>query len=196
MIPTDTLYGLVGSALSPAAVERIYRLKGRDESKPFIILIGKTDDLKLFGIRVSVQEEKFLSRAWPGKVSVILPCRDENFSYLHRGWNTLAFRLPNDPQLNAFLLKTGPLVAPSVNPQGKSPAKTPEEAQAYFGNRVDFYLDGGERESPPSTIVAFEENALVVKREGAVDISLLTRSTHSINPSIPMVSGPRGSGSS
>ena len=41
IIPTDTIYGIMGSALKPEVVEKIYSLRERSKDKPFIILISK-----------------------------------------------------------------------------------------------------------------------------------------------------------
>ncbi len=150
VMPTDTIYGLVGSALNKKAVRRIYQVKKRAPKKPFIILISSLDNLKLFDMRIGEKEKKVLKKVWPGKVSVILPCNSEKFSYLHRGTKTLAFRLPAKRTLISLLQKTGPLVAPSANPEGLPPAKNMEEAKRYFGEkvfpeqsrRIDFYLTG------------------------------------------------------
>lgn len=57
--PTDTIYRIVGSALSKKVVSKIYEIKGRDENKPFIILISKIKDLELFGIKVSTEQKSF-----------------------------------------------------------------------------------------------------------------------------------------
>ncbi len=48
ILPTDTLYGVVGAALSRDAVERIFALRRRNFKKPMIILVGavKVDVLK------------------------------------------------------------------------------------------------------------------------------------------------------
>ncbi len=154
IVPTDTLYGVCGSALSKSVVERIYRLKGRDEDKPFIVLISSIDDLKKFGIKLSPENVAFLDRTWPAQVSVILPCLLKKFEYLHRGKISLAFRLPKEKKLRDFLKETGPLVAPSANPQGESPANTIVEAKKYFDDMVDFYMAGGRKEGKPSKIVS------------------------------------------
>lgn len=152
--PTDTLYGIIGSALSKKAVSRIYEIKGRDENKPFIILISKIKDLELFGINISIDQKKYLESVWPGKVSVILPCKSTKFQYLHRGTNSLAFRLPNKKSLRELLQKTGPLVAPSANPQGLDPAKTIKEAKRYFEDTIYMYVAGGKLEGKASTVIS------------------------------------------
>lgn len=152
-MPTDTLYGLVGSAFNENTVARIYKLRKRNLRKPMIILIGSLADLKLFNLRIPRGTKKILREIWPGKVSVILPCPAKKFSYLHRGKNSLAFRLPQKAGLIKILKATGPLVAPSANFEGEPPAKTIKEAKRYFGNKVDFYLDGGKINFAPSTLI-------------------------------------------
>ncbi|NUQ57357.1 MAG: L-threonylcarbamoyladenylate synthase, partial [Candidatus Paceibacter sp.] len=152
VMPTDTIYGLVGRALDEKAVERIYVVRKRTPSKPMIILISAVDDLNLLSVKsVSFatpfearrrEKSKFsvptfvgtsrandtdstqekLNKLWPGKVSIIFPCPDEKFYYLHRGSNSLAFRLPNDEYLRDLISQTGPLVAPSANLEGMPPA--------------------------------------------------------------------------
>ena len=49
-MPTDTIYGLVGSAHSKKAIKRIYEIKKRDKKKKLIVLISSINDLKKFGI--------------------------------------------------------------------------------------------------------------------------------------------------
>lgn len=179
ILPTDTLYGIVGSALSRKTVERIYKLRRRNPKKPLIILIGSTADLKKFGIQPSSRIKKILKQWWPGKVSVILPIANRGgflrkFSYLHRGTGTLAFRLPDDSGLRSLLKKTGPLVAPSANLEGEPSAKTIRAAQKYFGDGVDGYVDVGRLNAKPSTLVQLDaDGSCSVLRRGAVKINMV-----------------------
>lgn len=167
IIPTDTLYGIVARAHDRAAVERVYEIKGRSPDKPCIILINRLERLSDFGISLSENERNILNKVWPGKVSVILPCTREDLTYLHRGTNTLAFRLPVDNKLQVFLSETGPLIAPSSNREGKSSAKTITEARDYFGEKVDFYIDGGELLGEPSTLIEINDAKLHILRAGS-----------------------------
>ncbi len=171
VIPTDTLYGIVGSALSKKTVERIYTVRHRDSDKPLIVLIGSIDDVSLFGIHLHSFEQKIVSTVWPGKVSVVIPCAQKKFTYLHRGTKSIAFRMPRHQGLLRLLVRTGPLVAPSANTQGHDPAYTIAEAHAYFRENVDFYVDVGERHSPPSTLISLDTSGVRVVREGAVPLS-------------------------
>lgn len=167
VIPTETLYGLVAAARSAAAVERVYHLKGRAPEKPCIILISSVDDLGEFDVSLTADQRTALDKYWPGAVSIVLSCGAKAPEYLHRGTHTLAFRLPNDEQLRAFVRESGPLIAPSANPEGQPPATTIAEARAYFGENVDFYIDGGMLSGAPSTLIALDANGVAtVLREG------------------------------
>ena len=168
---TDTIYGLVGQAQNVATVHRIYNLKKRNPEKPCIILIGNTNTLAEFSITLSTEQQEKLTEFWPfdsaqGKpeaVSIIFDCEDESFAYLHRGTKTLAFRLPVLADLQNLVNKTGPLIAPSANPEGLPPATNIEEAKKYFGDLVDFYLDGGTAEGKASKVIRLH-------KDGTVDI--------------------------
>lgn len=167
VIPTDTLYGLVAQANNKVAVERVYTTKHRDKTKPCIVLIADMVDLKKFKVSLSPNILKTLSRVWPGPVSVVLPCTQSQ-PHLDRDQGSLAFRLPNNQWLREFLRTTGPLVAPSANPEGSPPATTIAEARAYFGDAVECYVDGGTLQSDPSTLIAFDEKGSVTVLRGTL----------------------------
>ena len=166
MLPTDTIYGLAGSAFSKEAVEKIYQLKGRDNDKPFIVLLGGVEDLERFNIVIDNFTREKLAEFWPGPVSVVLPCPLDEYKYLHRGEKTLAFRVPDNNDLRDFLKVTGPLVTPSANPQNKRPAKNIKEAKDYFGDEAGFYINGGELQGEPSTLIRLQGGAAEVLRQG------------------------------
>ena len=164
IFPTDTLYGSVGSALNPSVVERIYKVRKRSDGKPFIVLIHEIKDLESFGILIQSEEVKTAQTYWPGPVSIILPCDNPQFEYLHRGTKSIAFRLPADIELHNFLKETGPLVAPSANTEGNPPALTIEEAKNYFEDEVDFYVDEGKKEALPSKILKIVGSSVTTLR--------------------------------
>lgn len=165
IIPTDTIYGVVGSAMSPRIVEKIYTVKGRDRKKPMIVLISSEKDLEKY-FEIDCPQE--LIDLWPARLSVILSC--SKYPHIHRGKETIAFRVPDNKELREFISKTGPLVAPSANPEGRSPALTIGEAKTYFGSKVDFYVNAGKLNKKASTLVEYSDGGFKVLREG--DFSL------------------------
>lgn len=158
VLPTDTLYGLVGSAFSKKAINRIYKIKNRDKKKKLIVLISSIKDLERFNIEKSIilNNIKILKKVWPGKVSVVI--------------NDIAFRLPNNKRLISILKKTGPLVAPSANPEGMEPAHNIEIAKQYFGDSIDFYLGGGTLKGSPSSLIRINKNGEIDVLRGNIKI--------------------------
>jgi L-threonylcarbamoyladenylate synthase len=167
VLPTDTVYGLVCSAANAEAVSRLYELKSR-EHKPGTIVAGKLQQLVDLGIRARYL--KAVEMYWPNPLSVVIPCGDE-LQYLHQGVHSLAVRIPRDESFRHFLDVTGPLLTSSANQPGELVAQNLEEAQAYFGDAVDFYVDGGNISDPvPSTVIRVVDDAIEVLRQGAVNI--------------------------
>lgn len=164
IILTDTIYGIVGLALDKDVVERIYKVKKRDIKKPMIILISSIEDLSnIFGINLNQKCINILKEFWPGNVSVILPCK--KFEHIHRGLNSIAFRLPNKKELIDLIKETGPLVATSANKEGKKPAQSIIEAKKCFHDEIDFYIDGGEPSKNPSILIKLKnEDELEILR--------------------------------
>jgi L-threonylcarbamoyladenylate synthase len=83
----------------------------------------------------------------------------------------LAVRIPPDKDVISLLQRTGPLLTTSANLPGEKVAETVTEAMEYFGDQVDFYVDGGDMSGrPPSTVIRIIDDAVDVLREGAVKI--------------------------
>lgn len=167
VIPTDTVYGVVARAADQSAVARLYQLKHR-ENKPGTLIAASIDQLAELGIK-----RRYLTAVeqwWPGAISVVIPCGDE-LDYLHQGKRSLAVRLPDNDSLHKLLETTGPLLTSSANQPEEPPANTVAEAQAYFGDKVDFYEDGGDLSGrQPSTVVRIIDDAIEILRPGAVQI--------------------------
>ena len=158
VFPSETVYGLMASIYKPEAIEKIYDLKNRDRSKASIILMAEVDDVREFILDEALIQEA--SNYWPGPNSIVLAVTDSTPQYLHRGLNSLAFRIPDDQQLRDFLKKSGPVIAPSANPEDEKPAHSVEEAEEYFGDRVEIYIDGGKRDSQPSKVIKIDKNGI------------------------------------
>ncbi len=155
VLKTDTLYGIVARADDEDAVERVYTLKSRDERKSPIVLISSLDQSY---DDIGATEKTLLEQVWPGPVSVILPSRNAP-TWIRRGNDSVAYRLPADDDLCALINQTAPLIAPSANLEGNSPAMDIKEAMAYFADRIDFYVDEGKvADSTPSQLLRVDLN--------------------------------------
>ena len=170
VIPTDTIYGLAALAGNEAAVARLYALKSR-EHKPGTVIAANIEQLVKLGIKARYL--KAVEQYWPGSISIVIPSHD--LSCLHLGLGGIAIRIPRHGDLQKLLTKTGPLLTSSANQPGEPPSNTITEAQKYFGDDVDFYVNGGDLTNhKPSTVIRIIDDAVEVLRRGAVTIDEAT----------------------
>jgi L-threonylcarbamoyladenylate synthase len=167
VMPTDTVYGIVALAANESAVARMYALKKR-EHKPGTVIAANVEQLVALGV-----PEKYLRKVeklWPNPLSVEIALGD-NLSYLHQETGRQAYRVVADERVRTLLEQTGPLVTSSANQPGESGSVDVSQAEAYFADEVDFYVDGGDLSGrAPSTIIKVSDGGIEVIRQGAVII--------------------------
>lgn len=140
VIPTDTIYGIAASIFNKKAVERVYKETKRSPAKPFIILISNFQQLEDLEIIINDNQKNALHGIWPGPVSAVIASKNENLKYLHRGKNSLAFRLPDLEWLRDLLNLTGPLIATSANVSGLPTPGNLEDIKKQLPG-LDFYYE-------------------------------------------------------
>ncbi len=168
--PTETFYALGAAALSTSGVAKVFRLKGRDASKPLSFVVS---DMDMAGGVASALPPAFAALAaefWPGPLTLVLPAAAGLPAHV-RGLNgTIALRIPPLQWLRALVRELGePLTATSANLSGEKALADPAEVKALFGGRVDLIVDGGPAPGGrPSTIVDLSAGTPRVLREGAI----------------------------
>lgn len=170
-IPTETVYGLGGNALSESAVKKIFDLKKRPLHNPLIVHIGSVDELEKLAKEIPDAAYNLAHAFWPGPLTLILKKQDIIPPIVTAGLDTVAIRIP-DHKLTLELLKklTFPLAAPSANPFGSISPTKPDHVLGYFRNQLNLILDGGEcQRGIESTIVGFDQDENpVIFRQGAI----------------------------
>lgn len=151
IMPTDTIYGIVGLAKDSEVVERIYQLKDREHTKPFVVLISDYSQLSSLGIAIDSEQKQYLGTVWPGPTSVIMPTRE--MEHLHRGKRTLAIRMPKDQWLRNLIGQTGPVIATSANIAGKDYVHDLTDIEATFFDHVDYISSSETPATKPSKII-------------------------------------------
>jgi tRNA threonylcarbamoyl adenosine modification protein (Sua5/YciO/YrdC/YwlC family) len=142
LMPTDTIYGLHAVAANDDAVARIAEMKGRDETKPFIVLASSTSQFADLGITARPEIVNALASIWPAPLTAILP----------RGEKTVAVRIPALDWLRAVIERTGPLVSTSANRTGEPAVDRPSALARDLQNGLNV-VDGGVRKGEPSAIL-------------------------------------------
>ncbi len=159
--PTETVFGVGADALDPAAVERVYAIKGRPSDKPMPVLVA---DLEMAGsITASIPDRarRLADAFWPGPLTIVCPAAETIRGVVTAGGDTVALRAPGLPVLLELVRAYGrPIIAPSANRAGEPPAESLEEFQRVFaeelrsGDLACYCPAGAEiTTSQPSTIV-------------------------------------------
>ena len=170
VFPADTVYGLACDPTSPAAVARLYELKGRAADKPaavmFFALERALAALPELGARLRGALEALL----PGGVTLLLPNPLARYP-LACGpdpW-TLGLRVPAPGPLVDVAL---PVLQSSANRSGGADPRTLEEVEPGLRAGADLVVDGGALLGTPSTVVDLRglerDGTWSVLREGAV----------------------------
>lgn len=167
-LPTETVYGLVGDIFSKEAVDKIYKVKGRQFSKPLPVFIPDVEAVKSYVEKLPDFAYKLMNAFCPGPLTVILPKKKT----INIGFETetLGFRIPAHPVPLAVLKEYGALVATSANPSGGKDALSAQDVIKYFDGQIDLILDGGSTDlRQPSTVVDCTGHSPKIVREGKIN---------------------------
>jgi L-threonylcarbamoyladenylate synthase len=173
--PTETVYGLGANASNPAAVRKVFELKGRPPSHPVIVHIDQQKYLKRWVRELVPAAEQLAEAFWPGPLTLVLPRSESVHDEVTGGQDTVAIRIPSHPMarqlLDAF---GGGIAAPSANRFGRLSATRPEHVQDEFGDAVKVILDGGECQvGLESTIVSCLNGEVRLLRPGSITLGAL-----------------------
>ena len=164
LLPTDTIYGLHALATDQAAADKVAGIKGRADTKPFVVLGASIAQLEEIGIDIRPEVRKAIQALWPAPLTAILPLRRPIPA--SRGAGTLAVRIPALDWLRQLVEASGPLLSTSANRSGEPPVDSPENLARELQNSLDGLADGGLCRSEPSTIVDFTADEPRLIREG------------------------------
>ena len=168
--PTDTFYGLGADPGNPAAVRRLFEIKGRETDQPILLLLSDAREVNNWAAGVTPQASVLMNRFWPGPLTLVFKAKAGVLPELTAGAGTIGLRVPgNGFTLDLLRSLGGVLTGTSANLSGRPSLRTAREAAEALGPLVDLVLDGGETTGgKPSTVVDVSADAPRVLREGAV----------------------------
>ncbi|MBR9980208.1 MAG: threonylcarbamoyl-AMP synthase [Desulfatitalea sp.] len=174
VFPTLGLYGLGADPLNPEAVARIFTLKGRDPSKPLLVLIDHPDMMHRIALPVNPMARRLMERFWPGRITFVVQARPDLPPALTAGTGKIGVRQAAHPVAAALVRAVGnPLVGTSANLTGAGGCATVGELDPAVVESVDWVLDAGSLSGAPSTVVDVTDDTPVILREGAVLASVI-----------------------
>lgn len=176
-IPTETVYGLGGDALSPEAAHKIYAAKGRPSDNPLIVHIADMESLYDVAETVSEKAKALAEAFWPGPLTMIFLKKEKVPASTTGGLNTVAVRMPAHPVAAALIRRSGVYIAaPSANTSGRpSPTKAEHVVEDMMG-RIEMILDGGQVGiGIESTIIDMTEEIPVILRPGYITKDMMEK---------------------
>lgn len=174
-IPTETVYGLAGSAFNEQAIQKIFQLKNRPTCNPLILHTHCISEVSKFVKEIPPIAFKLAEAFWPGPLTLLLPKKSIIPHSVTSGSHLVAVRIPNH-KVTLDLLKQleFPLVAPSANPYTRISPTNSKMVDDYFGDALPCILEGDIcSKGIESTIVGFHENAPVIYRQGAISVDAI-----------------------
>jgi L-threonylcarbamoyladenylate synthase len=173
--PTETVYGLGANALDPAAVEGIYRAKGRPAYNPLIVHVAEPAAARDVVAEWTDAAEALAARLWPGPLTLVLPKRSNVPDAVTAGLSSVAVRVPSHSVAHALLAAVAlPIAAPSANRSTQVSPTTAAHVAKSLGDLVDLILDGGPTTvGIESTVVDVSTRVPTLLRPGTISLPQL-----------------------
>jgi L-threonylcarbamoyladenylate synthase len=173
--PTETVYGLGADAQNPAAVRKVFELKGRPPTHPLIVHIDHPRMIERWALDVPAAAQALADRYWPGPLTLVLRRAPAVDLAITGGQDTVAVRVPGHPVAQQLLRAFGSgIAAPSANRYGHVSPTRADHVRDEFGDAVKVVLDGGDcKIGLESTIVSCVDAVPRVLRPGFITLSQL-----------------------
>ncbi|HLH52306.1 MAG TPA: L-threonylcarbamoyladenylate synthase [Verrucomicrobiae bacterium] len=144
-LPTETVYGLAANALDPAAVARIFAVKGRPANNPIIVHVADLDLARSCVANFPAIAERLARAFWPGPLTLVLPKNETIPDIVTGGGSTVGIRWPSHPFMQAVIRRCGfPLAAPSANLSNQVSPTNAQHVLKQLGRRISMIIDGGQ----------------------------------------------------
>jgi L-threonylcarbamoyladenylate synthase len=181
-LPTDTVYGIAASLSHPEALQRIFRIKGREERNVLPVLASSVAALSHVVPELDPDVALLLGDYWPGALTVVIPALPGMPPQVCAADGTIGVRVPNHPLAIEVIERAGGTIAcTSANLSGQPPARTGEQVDEALGDRLDVILDGGQTPGGlPSTVIRVRGGRLELLRNGAIPIEHIRRTWRSL----------------
>ena len=155
LYPTDTVWGIGCDATNAEAVNRIYRIKKREDSKAMLVLVGDEPSATLRGCEAEGERPTTIIYKYAGEVAQNLRAAD----------GTLGVRVTKEEFSRELCRRLGkPIVSTSANISGQPTAKKFSEIDANIREAVDYvclYRRDDEEDKLPSRIIKLNEDGTV-----------------------------------
>jgi tRNA threonylcarbamoyl adenosine modification protein (Sua5/YciO/YrdC/YwlC family) len=169
-VPTDTLYALAADPVNLSAVEEIFRVKGRPESRALPILISSLIHAQVLAKNLPDNFFRLAQACWPGPLTMVVDASNRLPLKVTANTRRVALRWPNSKIVIDLIAELGvPLTGTSANLSGSPTCGSGTDVFTQLGDRLPLILDAGPTsDSLPSTIVELSGDHWCIGRQGAI----------------------------
>ena len=164
LYPTDTIWGLGCDATNSAAVEKVFNIKTRNESKSLIILVNSIDMLERY-VREMPQTAIELVSVSDSPLTIIYPEGKNLATGVCNEDKSIGVRICSDPFCNELITRfRRPLVSTSANISGKTAPADFSEIDVALVSSVDYcvrYRQEDRRKASPSPVISIDKNGVL-----------------------------------
>lgn len=168
VVPTDTVYGLAASPDDPAALRRLFTLKGRNADVPVAVLCASATQALASAGTVNAPAAVLAARHWPGPLTLVLPRHPDLEWDLGEPRTTIGVRCPDHDLIRSVASELGPVAVTSANRHGEPTPAEAEAAASSLTGPVDLVVDGGTLVGNASTVVDATVDPVRVLRAGPI----------------------------
>ena len=169
-VPTDTFYGLSADPFNLAAIEAVFRAKGRPETKALPILVSSIEQAVTLMRDVPDIFLVLAHKFWPGALTLVVEATHRLPLKVTGNSGRVALRWANSPIPTAIIdASGGPITGTSANLSGFPSCTNAGQIVKQLGNRLPLILDAGDTGAVmASTIVRIDGNNWTLARDGAL----------------------------
>lgn len=177
VFPTETVYGIGAGIFDINAVEKVYKIKGRDFKNPLSAHISSIKDAEMLCTEIKDEFYLLAEKFLPGPLSIVMNKKSEVPDLVTGGGNTLSIRFPDNEVFLQLSRKFGqPIAATSANLSGKPSPVTANHVFDDLAGKVPIILDYGLcRYQVESTVISLCGENPVLIRPGAVSQSEISK---------------------
>lgn len=169
--PTETVMGLGIIYNDIEAYNLLNAIKRRPEDKPYTMMIGDPSKIKEYAY-IDERIERVIKHFLPGSLTLLLKGKENLPYHVSHGSGVIGIRVPSNKEALELLKEVNvPLLVPSANVSGQSPALSSDEVRTIFSDKIKAIISGKSISNTPSTIIDFTNDEPILIREGTIKFS-------------------------
>ena len=169
IMPTDTIYGIIGDATNEDVINKVYEVKERPHDKPLLILVSNLSMLHELVTEIPKETEKIINKFWPGPLTILFKKSSKVSDALTANSALVAIRMPNDKRLlNIMNHLNRPLISTSANISSYDAITNPNQLEEKMKEKIDLIVDEGTVNNEASTLITIVNGKIEILREGSL----------------------------